>query len=101
MKETAAMLIASGTRKARLPWPDLFLKSFLAGAFISLGALFDLVIASGAPSLRSENPSLVYTYGQFYVPNRFRHPHHGQHRTIHRKFVRAGIYHMPAEDQIF
>jgi formate/nitrite transporter len=71
MKETAAMLIASGTRKARLPWPDLFLKSFLAGAFISLGALFDLVIASGAPSLRSENPSLVTLMASFTFPTGF------------------------------
>lgn len=70
-KETVSTLIYSGITKGRLPWPDLIIKSFLAGAFLSLGALFDLLISGGMPSVRSENPSLVTLLSSFTFPTGF------------------------------
>lgn len=70
-KETVSTLIYCGTTKGRLPWPDLIIKSFLAGAFLSLGALFDLLISGGMPSMRSENPSLVTLLSSFTFPTGF------------------------------
>ena len=70
-KETISTLIRCGRAKARLPWPVLLTKSFLAGAFLSLGALFDLVIAGGAPTLRKENPTLVTLLSSFTFPTGF------------------------------
>ena len=70
-KETVSLLIRSGTAKARLSWADLLLKSFLAGAFLSYGALFSLLIAGGAPSLRATNPSLVTLVSSFTFPTGF------------------------------
>lgn len=70
-KETVAMLIYSGTAKGRLSWADLFLKSFLAGAFLSLGALFSIIIDGGAPSLRANNPSLATLVSSFTFPTGF------------------------------
>jgi formate/nitrite transporter FocA (FNT family) len=70
-KETVAMLIHSGTAKGRLPWADLFLKSFLAGAFLSLGALFSILIDGGATSLRANNPSIATLVSSFTFPTGF------------------------------
>lgn len=70
-KETVSLLLKSGISKARLPWPDLLLKSFLAGAFLSYGALFSLLVAGGAPSLRETNPSLVTLLSSFTFPTGF------------------------------
>ncbi|KAJ5569127.1 hypothetical protein N7450_011613 [Penicillium hetheringtonii] len=70
-KETVSLLIRSGIAKARLSWADLLLKSFLAGAFLSYGAIFSLLIAGGAPSLRETNPSLVTLISSFTFPMGF------------------------------
>lgn len=70
-KETISLLIRSGVAKSRLPWPDLIIKSFLAGAFLSLGAMFDLVIAGGATKMREENPGLVTLLSSFTFPTGF------------------------------
>jgi formate/nitrite transporter len=61
----------AGIAKARLSWIDLMTKSFLAGIFISLGAGFDLVLAGGAPGLRSSNPALATLIGAFAFPTGF------------------------------
>ena len=61
-------LILSGMAKGQLPWSHLIIKSFLAGAFLSLGAMFDLVIAGGASSMRQENPGLVTLLSSFTFP---------------------------------
>lgn len=70
-KETLNLLVSSGIAKARLPWPDLLLKSFLAGAFLSIGALFNLIVAGGSPSLRAENPGLATLLSSFAFPTGF------------------------------
>ena len=70
-KEPVSTLILSGIAKGQLPWPDLIIKSFLAGAFLSLGAMFDLVIAGGASSMRQENPGLVTLLSSFTFPTGF------------------------------
>jgi formate transporter len=43
--EALKLVTQAGLAKAAMPWADLAMKSFLGGAFISLGALFDLVVA--------------------------------------------------------
>ncbi len=70
-EETITLLMYSGIAKGRLPWPDLIIKAFLAGALLSLGAMFDLVIAGGASTLRQENPSLVTLLSSFTFPTGF------------------------------
>jgi formate/nitrite transporter len=57
--ETLHLAELAGIAKAHLSWTDLIIKSFIAGIFISIGAGFDLLIASGATSLRATNPSLA------------------------------------------
>lgn len=64
-KETISTLIRCGRAKAQLPWSVLFIKSFLARAFLSFGALFDLLIAGGMPALRAENPIVVTLVSRF------------------------------------
>jgi formate/nitrite transporter FocA (FNT family) len=66
--ETCQLISQSGVAKAKLPWADLIVKSFFGGVFISLGSLFDLVIAGGAPGLRSSNPSLATMIAAFSFP---------------------------------
>lgn len=70
-KDTISTLISCGKAKARLSFPVLSIKSFLAGAFLSLGALFDILIAGGAPSLRNSNPGLVTLVSSFTFPTGF------------------------------
>jgi formate transporter len=66
--ETCELLQQSGVAKAHLPWADLILKSFFGGIFISLGSLFDLVIAGGATGLRASNPSIATMLAAFFFP---------------------------------
>jgi len=66
--ETCQLISQSGVAKAKLPWADLIIKSFLGGLFISLGSLFDLIIAGGATGLRASNPSLVTAIAAFVFP---------------------------------
>lgn len=70
-KETISLLTRLGVAKARLSWLDLIIKSFLAGVFLSMGAMFDLVISGGAPTMRSENPGLVTLLSSFAFPTGF------------------------------
>ncbi|KAJ4059309.1 hypothetical protein NW756_000107 [Fusarium oxysporum] len=66
--ETCQLMTQSGIAKAKLPWADLIVKSFFGGIFISLGSLFDLVVAGGAPGLRESNPSLITLLAAFTFP---------------------------------
>ncbi|KAF5633882.1 formate transporter [Fusarium tjaetaba] len=66
--ETCQLMTQSGIAKAKLPWADLIIKSFFGGIFISLGSLFDLVVAGGAPGLRESNPSLITLLAAFTFP---------------------------------
>lgn len=70
-RETTTTLIRCGKAKAQLPWSVLLIKSFLAGAFLSFGALFDILIAGGAPALRNQNPTLVTFISSFTFPTGF------------------------------
>jgi formate/nitrite transporter FocA (FNT family) len=69
--ETLHLAEQAGIAKAKLSWPDLIIKSFIAGIFISLGAGFDLVLTGGAPGLRSSNPALATLIGAFSFPTGF------------------------------
>ncbi|KAL0940456.1 formate nitrite [Colletotrichum truncatum] len=66
--ETCQLIAQSGVAKAKLPWADLILKSFFGGIFISLGSLFDIVVAGGASGLRSSDPSLATLVAAFTFP---------------------------------
>ncbi|KAF5590956.1 carbonic anhydrase [Fusarium pseudocircinatum] len=66
--ETCQLMTQSGIAKAKLPWADLIVKSIFGGIFISLGSLFDLVVAGGAPGLRESNPSLITLLAAFTFP---------------------------------
>jgi formate/nitrite transporter len=66
--ETCQLISHSGVAKAKLPWADLILKSFFGGIFISLGSLFDLVVAGGSPGGRASNPSIITLVAAFTFP---------------------------------
>lgn len=66
--ETMQLVTQAGVAKAKLPWMDLIVKSFLGGIFISLGGLFDLVVAGGATGLRENNPSIATLIAAFTFP---------------------------------
>ncbi|RBR07268.1 uncharacterized protein FIESC28_10767 [Fusarium coffeatum] len=66
--ETCKLMTQAGIAKAKLPWLDLIVKSFFGGIFISLGSLFDLVVAGGAPQQREANPSLITLLAAFTFP---------------------------------
>ncbi|KAK2040983.1 hypothetical protein LZ31DRAFT_603146 [Colletotrichum somersetense] len=66
--ETCHLIAQSGVAKARLPWADLVVKSLFGGVFISLGSLFDLVIAGGAPGLRASDPGVATMLAAFAFP---------------------------------
>lgn len=67
-QEIGRLITRAGVSKARLGWAELIVKSFLGGAFISLGGLFDLVVAGGAGGLRATNPSFVTLIAAFTFP---------------------------------
>jgi hypothetical protein len=66
--EACKLVTQAGMAKAALPWADLIVKSFLGGVFISLGGLFDLIVAGGAPGLRASNPSIATLLAAFVFP---------------------------------
>jgi formate transporter len=66
--ETHHLLAEAGVAKSQLPWIDLILKSLLGGAFIALGAAFDMTVAGGSPGLRASNPALVTMISAFLFP---------------------------------
>ena len=43
--EALKLVTQAGLAKAAMPWANLVVKSFLGGAFISRGALFNVVVA--------------------------------------------------------
>ena len=90
-QEPVSTLILSGLAKGQLPWPDVIIKSFPAGAFLSLGAMFDLVIAGGASWAR-------HTALELYVPNGVCHSHYRQYGAFHSQPVCGCLHNMPAKD---
>ena len=52
-----------GVRKAEMPALKMFMLSVLAGAFISLGAIFATTIASGGMSVAAPDGAVAYTTG--------------------------------------
>ncbi|KZL67469.1 formate nitrite, partial [Colletotrichum incanum] len=66
--ETCHLITQSGIAKAKLPWTDLIIKSLFGGIFISLGSLFDILIAGGAPGLRASNPAIATMLAGFTFP---------------------------------
>ena len=69
--ETHELIAQAGVAKAKLPWLDLMLKSFIGGAFIALGGGVDLVVAGGSPGLRASNPALSTLISAFTFPTGF------------------------------
>lgn len=66
--ETHDLIAAAGVAKAKLPWTDLIVKSFIGGVFIALGGLFDLIVAGGSPGLRQTNPAIATLIAAFTFP---------------------------------
>ena len=66
--ETSYVVTQAALGKAALSWPDLLIKGFLGGIFISIGSLFDLIVAGGATSLRANNPSIATMLSAFVFP---------------------------------
>ena len=52
-----------GVRKAEMPAFTMFMLSLLAGAFISLGAIFATVVAAGSMSVTAADGVVAYTTG--------------------------------------
>lgn len=52
-----------GVRKAEMPFLKMFMLSVLAGAFISLGAVFATTIGAGGMSVASPDGSIVFNTG--------------------------------------
>lgn len=69
--ETHELVTQAGIAKAKLPWLDLILKSFIGGVFIALGGLFDLFVLGGSPGLRQSNPALATMISAFLFPTGF------------------------------
>ncbi|GKT73699.1 formate nitrite transporter [Colletotrichum tofieldiae] len=66
--ETCHLITQSGIAKAKLPWAEVIIKSFFGGIFISLGSLFNILIAGGAPGLRASNPAIATMLAAFTFP---------------------------------
>lgn len=67
-QEIGKLVTRAGVSKARLGWLELMVKSFLGGVFISIGGLFDVIVAGGAVSLRANNPSIATLIAAFTFP---------------------------------
>lgn len=67
-QELAKLVSRAGVAKAKLGYPEYIIKGFLGGAFISFGALADLVVAAGATGLRDSNPSIATMVAAFIFP---------------------------------
>jgi formate transporter len=52
-----------GVRKAEMPLVNMLMLSILAGAFISLGAIFATTVAAGGMSVTAADGSVAYTTG--------------------------------------
>ncbi|MBP8164670.1 MAG: formate/nitrite transporter family protein, partial [Anaerolineales bacterium] len=52
-----------GVRKAEMPAFTMFMLAILAGAFISLGAIFATTVASGGMAVTAADGTVAYTSG--------------------------------------
>lgn len=59
-----------GVRKAEMPFRKIFMLSVLAGAFISLGAIFATTVSAGSMAITASGGETVYTTGFPYGFNR-------------------------------
>ena len=69
-REIARKVSDLGVAKARLPWPTMVMLGMLAGAFIGLGALFNVIVLSDASipiAARRMAGGLVFSLGLFLV----------------------------------
>ncbi|KAI8932316.1 hypothetical protein NX059_010511 [Plenodomus lindquistii] len=66
--ETLCLTEQAALAKSHLSYPDLLIKSFLCGIFISLSAASDLIIVSDSPGLRASNPTLAILLGGLCFP---------------------------------
>ncbi len=60
-QEMAARAEFLGVRKAEMPFLKMFMLSVLAGAFISLGAIFSTTVSAGALTVTPQGDGLAYT----------------------------------------
>lgn len=67
-KETGRKVTKAGVFKAAMPFTELAIKSFMGGAFVAFGSLFDLVVTGGLPGIRQNNPSISTLLGGFVFP---------------------------------
>lgn len=66
--ELARLVSQAGVAKSKLSYPEIAIKTFMGGVFISFGALTDLVVTSGCPGLRESNPALATMIAGFTFP---------------------------------
>lgn len=59
--EMAARAEALGVRKAEMPFLKMFMLAVLAGAFISLGAIFATTVSAGSLTLTSQSEGVAYS----------------------------------------
>jgi formate/nitrite transporter len=59
--EMAARAELLGVRKAEMPFLKMFMLAVLAGAFISLGAIFSTTVSAGALTVTPQGDGLAYT----------------------------------------
>lgn len=67
-EETAILITRGGVEREALPVFRLALKAFLGGCYICFGGHVDLLILSGSPGLRENNPSLATMISGFTFP---------------------------------
>ena len=59
-----------GARKAEMPFLKMFMLAVLAGAFISLGAIFATTVGAGSGVIATSGGEVAYTTGLSYGVNR-------------------------------
>lgn len=59
--EMAARAEAIGVRKAEMPFLKMFMLAVLAGAFISLGAIFSTTVSAGSMTFMAQSGGLAYS----------------------------------------
>jgi|SRR5215216_180000 len=62
-QEMATRAESLGVRKAEMPFIKMFMLSVLAGAFISLGAIFATTVSAGGMSVMAPDETLVFSTG--------------------------------------
>lgn len=66
--DTSLTVFRAGITKAELPWWQISVRGFLAGAFIALGGLFSIIVAGGLTSIKVSDPGLQKLIGAFVFP---------------------------------